>query len=134
LKPKDRLIVDGELYDEKLTMQRRDNPAARAFLSAMLASVGIGRNDGEIRFDQKTDSRREGLHLITRYFQTARDLSATMAKKEISLERGERIEMNFQYTYTPKAFHWLLTEHDGLTIESEYASPDSRFLTAICRK
>src|SRR5215469_16053091 len=41
MKPEDRLIVDGELYDEKLTMSRRDNPAARKFLSAMLGSMGI---------------------------------------------------------------------------------------------
>src|SRR5262249_29682160 len=98
MKPEDRLIVDGELYDEKLTMERRDNPATRAFLSAMLASVGIAERDGEIRFDQKIDSRHDGLHLITRYFRAARDLSATVAGEEIALERNERIGMNFQYT------------------------------------
>jgi uncharacterized SAM-dependent methyltransferase len=134
MKPEDRLIVDGELYDEKLAMERRDNPASRSFLSAMLASVGIGLDDGEIRFDAKIDSRREGLHLITRYFRAARDLSATVSGEEISLERGERIGMNFQYTYTADAFRWLLREHGGMQIEREYASPDSRFLTAVCRK
>ena len=134
MKPEDRLIVDGELYDEKLTMERRDNAATRSFLEAMLASIGIAPGEGEIRFDQKTDSRREGLHLITRYFRAARDLSATVAGEEIQIERGERIGMNFQYTYTPSGFHWLLQEHGGLEIEREYASPDQRFLTAICRK
>jgi|ERR1041385_925483 uncharacterized SAM-dependent methyltransferase len=134
MKPEDRLIVDGELYDEKLTMERRDNAATRSFLEAMLASIGIAPGEGEIRFDQKTDSRREGLHLITRYFRAARDLSATVAGEEIQIERGERIGMNFQYTYTPAGFHWLLQEHGGLEIEREYASPDQRFLTAICRK
>src|SRR5438046_7760460 len=134
MKPEDRLIVDGELHDEKLTMERRDNPATRKFLAAMLASVGIGEGDGEIRFDDKTDSLHEGLHLITRYFRAARDLSATVAGEEFPLERGERIGMNFQYSYTPEGFRWLLTEHGGLEIEREYASPDDRFLTAICRK
>jgi uncharacterized SAM-dependent methyltransferase len=134
MKPEDRLIVDGELYDSKATIARRDNPVSRKFLAAMLNSVGLADGDGEIRFDQKVDSRREGLHLITRYFRAARDLSATVAGEEIPLERGERIGMNFQYTYTPEAFRWLLTEHGGLQIEHEYASPDSRFLTAICKK
>jgi uncharacterized SAM-dependent methyltransferase len=134
MKPEDRLIVDGEMYHEKKTMPRRDNPASRKFLSAMLNSVGIGDGDGEIRFDHKTDSRHQGLHLITRYFRAARDLSATVAGEELALQRGERIGMNFQYTYTPEAFRWLLTEHGGLTIEREYASPDGSFLTAICRK
>jgi len=134
MKPEDRLIIDGELYDEKLTMERRDNPATRDFLAAMLASVGVGHDDGEIRFDAKTDSRRDGLHLITRYFRAARDLSATVAGEEIPLERGERIAMNFQYTYTAEAFRWLLHEHGGLTIEHEYLAPDARFLTAVCKK
>jgi len=134
MKPEDRLIVDGEIFDEKLTMGRRDNPASRKFLAAMLASIGIGEGDGEIRFDRKVDSRHEGLHLITRYFHAARDLSATVAGEEFSLERGERIGMNFQYTYTPDAFRWLVTQHGGLEIEAAYPSPDSRFLTAICKR
>jgi uncharacterized SAM-dependent methyltransferase len=134
MKPEDRLIVDGELFDEKLTVERRKNPATRKFLAAMLGSVGIGEADGEIRFDHKADSRHDGLHLITRYFHAARDLSATVAGEEFPLERGERIGMNFQYTYTPEAFRWLLTEHGGMKIEREYSSPDARFLTAICRR
>jgi uncharacterized SAM-dependent methyltransferase len=134
MKPEDRLIVDGELFDEKLTVERRNNPATRRFLSAMLASIGIGEADGEIRFDHKTDSRHSGLHLITRYFHAARDLSATVAGEEFPLERGERIGMNFQYTYTPEAFRWLLKEHGGMEIEREYSSPDSRFRTAVCRR
>jgi hypothetical protein len=115
-------------------MGRRDNPASRKFLAAMLASIGIGEGDGEIRFDRKVDSRHEGLHLITRYFHAARDLSATVAGEEFSLERGERIGMNFQYTYTPDAFRWLVTQHGGLEIEAAYPSPDTRFLTAICKR
>jgi uncharacterized SAM-dependent methyltransferase len=134
MKPNDRLIVDGELHHAQQTMARRDNQATRKFLSALLASVGIAPEDGEIRFDQKTDSRHQGLYLITRYFRADRDVSATIAGEEIALARGERIGMNFQYTYTPEAFRWLLHEHGGLEIETEYTSPDARFLTAICTK
>ncbi len=134
MKAPDRLIVDGEVYDERMSMARRDNPAARKFVSTLLASVGIGDDDGEIRFNHKHDERHEGLHLITRSFRAGRDLSATVAGQEIPLERGERIGMNFQYVYTPEAFRWLLTEHGGLEIETEYLSPDGRFLTAVCKK
>jgi len=49
----DRLIIDGEMHDVEKTMPRRDNPAARKFLAALLASVGISDSDGEIRFDTK---------------------------------------------------------------------------------
>ena len=134
LKPGDRLVIDGELYDAQKTMARRDNSSSRKFIASLLASVGIGENDGEIRFSAKVDERREGLHLITRSFRAGRDISATVASTEIPLERGENIGLNFQYTYTPEAFRWLLTEHGGLKILKEYPSPDGRFLTALCGK
>ena len=130
----DRLIVDGELYDASKTMARRDNQAARSFIFALLGGVGMEPDDGEIRFDHKQDERHEGLHLITRAFRAARDLSLTVGGDEVSLERGERIGLNFQYTYTPQSFRWLVRDHGGLEILEEYTSPDGRFLTAICKK
>src|SRR5580658_4704650 len=64
MKPEDRLIVDGEIHDGQQSMSRRDNPAARKFISTLLANVGIGEGDGEIRLTQKRDDRHDGLHLI----------------------------------------------------------------------
>ena len=130
----DRFIIDGELYEEGVTMGRRDNPAARKFLRALLGSVGIDQNDGDIRFDHKRDERHAGLNLITRYFRAERDLSAIVSGEEIPMQRGERIGLNFQYTYTPAAFRWLVHEHGGLDIIEEFRSPDGRFLTVLCRK
>src|ERR1022692_1431028 len=134
MKPEDRLIVDGEIHEPQGSVARRDNPAARRFLSTLLANVGIAHDDGEIRLSLKRDDRHEGLHLVTRSFGAARDLSATVAGQEIAVQRGERIGMNFQYTYTPEAFRWLLCERGGLRILSEHQSPDGRFLTAVCKK
>ena len=134
MKPEDRLIIDGEIYDAAKSMVRRDNPASRKFVGALLASVGIENDDGEIRFNHKRDERHDGLHLFTRSFRAGRDLSATVAGQEISLERGELIGMNFQYVYEPEAFRWLVSGHGGLEILSEYRSPDGRFLTTVCKK
>jgi Histidine-specific methyltransferase, SAM-dependent len=134
MKPEDRLIIDGEIHDGEKSMARRDNPAARKFLSTLLANVGIGEDDGEIRFNQKRDERHDGLHLITRSFRARRDLSATVAGQEIPLQRGESVGMNFQYTYTPGGFRWLLSEQGGFQIMTEHASADGRFLTAVCKR
>jgi uncharacterized SAM-dependent methyltransferase len=134
MKPEDRLIIDGEIHHAQESMARRDNPAAYKFLSTLLANVGIGEEDGEIRFSLKRDDRHDGLHLITRSFRAARDVSATVAGQEIAMQRGEHIGMNFQYTYTPDAFRWLLREQGGLQILAEHVSPDGRFLTAVCKK
>jgi len=134
MKPEDRLIIDGEVWDEATTRERRERPAFRKFVWALLASVGIREQDGEIRFNQKRDERHEGLHLITRHFRAAADVSATVVSQEIGLERGERIGLNFQYTYTPDAFRWLLRDQGGMQILEEYTSSDGRFLTAVCRR
>ncbi len=134
MKPGDRLIIDGEAYEEEATLARRANPAARRFVQTLLRSVGIREEDGEVRFNHKRDERHEGLHLITRHFRADRDLTPLVAGQEISLERGERIGLNFQYTYAPEAFRWLLCEQGGLEIAAEYRSHDGRFLTAICKK
>jgi uncharacterized SAM-dependent methyltransferase len=134
LKDGDRLILDGEIYDEQLTMARRDNPATRRFISELLANVGIAPEDGEIRFNHKTDVRHPELHLVTRQFRAERDISAAFAGLEFPLQRGERIGLNFHYIYTPEAFRWLVQEHGGLEILREYRSPDARFLTVVCKK
>jgi uncharacterized SAM-dependent methyltransferase len=134
MKPADRLIIDGEVHDKEKTMPRRDNPPARRFLWPLLNSIGISDEEGEIRFNQKRDDRHDGLYLITRHFRAERDLSATVASQEISMQRGEHIGLNFQYTYTPEAFRWLLRDQGGLEIVREYESPDTRFRTALCRK
>ena len=130
----DYLSVDGEIFDEKETMARREYPAVRRFLAALLNSIGITGEDGEVRFDHKLDERHQGLHLITRSFRAGRDLSALVGGEEVPLERGERIGLNFQYVYSADSFRWLVREQGGLAIEREYLSPDGRFLTVLCRK
>jgi len=134
LRDGDYLLLDGELYDEKETMARREHASVRSFLAAMLTGIGIGGDDGEIRFDHKLDERHQGLHLITRSFRAGRDLSASVGGQQVPLERGERMGLNFQYVYSADSFRWLLREQGGLAIEREYLSPDGRFLTALCRK
>jgi uncharacterized SAM-dependent methyltransferase len=134
MKPGDRLIVDGEIHHAEQTLERNTRPAVRNFLWAVLESVGIQQANGELRFNQKHDERHEGLHLITRYFRAETDLSATVVSQNIALQRGERIGLNFQYSYSPEAFRWLLTEHGGLELVRVHVSPDGRFLTVICKK
>jgi uncharacterized SAM-dependent methyltransferase len=133
LKPGDRLIVDGEVFNDQ-TLAIRDQQPGRQFVATMLSGLGIGNDDGELRYELKRDDRHAGLQVVARYFRAARDISVGTAGEAISIQRGERIGLNFQYAYTPDAFRWLVKEHGGLEIEEELPSPDGRFLTAICRK
>src|SRR5215471_739912 len=130
----DRLIVDAEIHDRMADLASRDNPLGERFALGPLAALGVTRDDGELRFEQHYDDRHEGLRMITRHFQTSRDLRLAVPDREITLQRGERISLSFNYTYSIEAFRWVLTEHARLNILNEYPSRDGRCITAVCAR
>ena len=127
----DILIVDARIDEGD---DREPSEAQKRFVFAPLASAGIAPEDGELKFVENSDDRHDGLHLMTRRFQSSRDLTMVASGREIHVERGERIFLNFRYRFTRDAFHWLLTRHAGLKIKGEIPSADGRFVTAICTK
>jgi hypothetical protein len=127
----DILIVDVRIDSED---EAGPTEAQKRFVMAPLASVGIGPEDGEIKFVENKDDRHAGLHLMTRRFQPARDLTIKASGRDIHVERGERFFLNFRYRFTRDAFRWLVAKHAGLKMRGEIPSADGRFVTAICTK
>src|SRR5665213_308709 len=68
----DILILDARICDETVI---EPTPAQMQFIFAPLVSAGIGREDGELKFVENRDDRRDGLYLMTRRFQAGRDLT-----------------------------------------------------------
>ena len=128
----DRLIIDGEIFHEAI-LARAEEPAVRRFALAPLATVGVAEDDGELRFEHKRDERHAGLHLVTRFFRADRDLTLGVPG-EPTLPRGERIFLNFRYSYTPESFRWLLKKHAGLKILEEVLSADGNSMVAVCSR
>lgn len=133
MRQQDRLLIDAGIHDDS-SLPAWDNPVGIRFAHAPLLSYGLTQDAGSIHFDLKRDERQDGLYLVTRHFRTARDLRVRTAENEIAIQRGERINLNFDYTFTPEAFHWLLTERAGLEIQEEIASPDGRYRIALCHR
>jgi uncharacterized SAM-dependent methyltransferase len=132
MRAEDKLIIDGEIFHDAVLAYGED-PAVRRFAMAPLATLGISDDDGELRFEHKQDERHAGLHIITRFFRAGRDLTLAVPG-EPTLPRGERLLLNFRYTYTPDSFHWLLKKHAGLKIVDEVRSADGHSIAAICSK
>jgi uncharacterized SAM-dependent methyltransferase len=128
----DRLIIDGEIFHDAV-LARGEEPAIRRFALAPLATVGVAEDDGELRFEHKRDDRHSGLHLVTRFFRAERDLTLGLPG-EPTLPRGERVFLNFRYSYTPEAFRWLLAKHAGLKILEEIVSADGHAILAVCSR
>lgn len=130
LRERDHLLVDGEIFSGTQTLAGYDNPVNRIFAFGPLASIGIGEEDGELRFETRSDTSHPGLHLIAKHFLPARDLELHVAGYRVRLDAGQRLEMNFSYKYSREAFLELL-ESAGLEIQQAHESNDGRFLTVL---
>jgi Histidine-specific methyltransferase, SAM-dependent len=129
----DRLLIDAQISNDG-AQAMLDNPIHRRFAFAPLASVGLGIDQGELRFEEKHDDRHPGLQLIARSFRAGSDLHVWLPDRDILMERGERINLNFCYSYTPEAFRWLLAGAGKLRILEEAVSADGRAMTALCAR
>ena len=126
----DILILDAQIADP----DNEPTEARKRFVFAPLAAAGIALEDGELKFEEKLDDRHEGLFLMTRRFQASKDLTMNASGREIHVERGERIFLNFRYRFSREALRWLLTKQGGLKIKGEIPSSDGQYVTAICTK
>ena len=126
----DILILDANIHAGAIEPSEEQ----KRFVFAPLAAAGVAPDDGELQFVTRPDDRLDGLHIVTRRFQAARDLTLRAGARDIPLARGERILLNFRYLFTSEAFRWLLSEHAGLRIVTEIPSADGRFVTAVCIK
>jgi hypothetical protein len=104
------------------------------FAFAPLAALGVSADDGEVRFEHKRDKSIAGLQVTAAHFRPGRDLRILTPGREVLVERGEHINLNFSYTFTPEAFHELLTERAGLRILEEISSQDGKYLLAVCAR
>src|SRR6266550_2685730 len=130
LRAGDLLLVDGELYSGGDTVAGYDNPLNRRFAWAPLHAVGIGEDDGDLRFEVREDARLAGLHPLAKFFEARRDVAARLGGETLVLARGERVEMNHSYKYAADSFERILIE-TGLTVQWRGTSDDGRFLMVL---
>ena len=105
----DRLVLDAEMYHSNGSLPT--NESLRQFAFAPLAALGVSADDGEVRFEHKRDQSVPGMHVTAAHFRPYRDLRIVLPEREVLVERGERINLNFRYRFTPDALRALLTEH-----------------------
>jgi uncharacterized SAM-dependent methyltransferase len=130
LRAQDRLIVDGEIYAGDQTMAGYDNPLNRRFAWAPLHAVGLGEEDGQIRFEDIQDDRMPGLHPLRKYFVASRPAIARVGGEVLEFHPGERVEMNHSYKYAADAFLRIL---GGAKLEVRWQgrAEDGRFLMVL---
>jgi hypothetical protein len=128
----DRLILDAEIYLTDGSVPPLNSLHQFAF--APLAALGVSADDGEVRFEYKRDKSIAGLHVTAAHFRPDRDLRIATPDREVLVQRGEHINLNFSYRFTTEALHTLLVERGGLRVLDEILSPDGRYLLLVCSR
>jgi L-histidine N-alpha-methyltransferase len=166
LRPKDLLLFSANLAPGrdyaagmKKILPQYDNPPTRDWLLTFLLDLGIGRNDGELRFKIETCSRRR------EEAPTGRSISAkekqrlptsSPAMNDVELKRivadfhfrrrcrieaenvvvdfrpGETFRLFFSYRYTPERVRQILARH-GLEVCGQWIAPSDEEGVFLCR-
>ncbi|MBI4160899.1 MAG: L-histidine N(alpha)-methyltransferase [Acidobacteria bacterium] len=132
LRPEDRLLLDGEIFEPGETLAGYDNPTNRRFAFAPLSSLGLedGR-DGDLVFGSEADPRRGGLHVVSKHFRAGRRLRVPVAGRWIEMDAGERIAMNGSYKFSRAAFLGMIREEGAFEPLDEYRTDDRGFLMVL---
>jgi len=128
----DRLILDAEIYQTNGSVPPLNSLHQFAF--APLAALGVSADDGEVRFEHKRDQSIAGLHVTAAHFRPDRDLRIATPDREVLVQRGEHINLNFSYRFTAEALRTLLVERASLHILDEIPSPDGHYLLMVCSR
>ena len=114
MRPADRALFDGEVFDRESTLSGYDNPTNRRFAFGPLAGLGLTDKEGELKFELRPG--REGIHEVAKYFVPSRDLELRIGATVMHLGKHERVLMSSSIKYDEPVF-FALIERGGFEIE-----------------
>jgi uncharacterized SAM-dependent methyltransferase len=121
VRPKDFLLFSANLAPGadyaagmKKVLPQYDNPLTRDWLMTFLLDLGVGRNDGQLRFKIEGD-RMNGLKQIVAGFHFTRSRRIEVDGERFDFRAGESIRLFFSYRYTPERVRKVLA-HFGLEV------------------
>jgi len=126
MRPQDRVIFDGEIFAGEETLAGYDNPQNRRFAFSPLASIGIGENDGELKFELAEGEG--GLCEVVKYFLPSRDLTVNLGSHDVRLAKGKKLRMSSSMKYGSEEALVGFVSRGGLRVEFSKTSDDGRFI------
>jgi len=130
MRPVDRALFDGEVFDSESTLAGYDNPTNRRFAFGPLAALGLTEQDGGLNFELRPG--RKGIHEVAKYFVAGRDLELRIGPTVMRLKKGEKVLMSSSIKYDEPVF-FALIEGGGFDVELRKKSEDGKFLLAAAR-
>jgi L-histidine Nalpha-methyltransferase len=139
LRPKDYLLFGANLAPGtdyaagvKRVLPQYDNALTRDWLLTFLDNLGIGRNDGKLRFRMET-VRTAGLKRVVADFHFRRRCRIAVEDKKLEFRPGESIRLFFSYRYTPERVRTVLRRY-GLKVREQWIAKSGEEGVFLCRR
>jgi uncharacterized SAM-dependent methyltransferase len=139
VRPKDFLLFSANLAPGnnyaagmKKILPQYDNPLTRDWLMTFLLDLGVGCNDGKLRFKIEDDPAG-GLKRIVAGFYFTRARRIEVDGQKFGFRRGESIRLFFSYRYTPEHVRVILNRH-GLDVCDQWTTRSEEEGVFLCHK
>ena len=137
VRPKDFLLLSANLAPGKdyaagmkKILPQYDNAPTHDWLLTFLLDLGVGKSDGELRFEIET---KNGLKRIIANFHFKRACRVEIENDTFTFKRGEKIRLFFSYRYTPEFVRRTLAAH-RLEVHEQWIAKSREEGVFLCRK
>jgi uncharacterized SAM-dependent methyltransferase len=138
VRPRDFLLFSANLAPGadygagvKNVLPQYDNPLTRDWLMAFLDDLGVGHNDGQLRFIIE-DGRTNSLKRIVAGFHFTQARRIEVDGERFEFRAGETLRLFFSYRYTPERVRKVLTRY-GLEACEQWTTPSEEEGVFLCR-
>jgi uncharacterized SAM-dependent methyltransferase len=138
IRPKDFLLLSANLAPGKnyaagvkKVLPQYDNPPTRDWLMTFLLDLGVGKNDGQLKFTIETGGF--GLKRIVARFHFTRARQIEIEDQKFDFAAGESIRLFFSYRYTPDRVGKILGKH-GLQVLDNWITRSEEEGVFLCRR
>ena len=138
IRPKDFLLFSANLAPGKnyaagvkKVLPQYDNPPTRDWLMTFLLDLGVGKNDGQLKFT--IEAGDFGLKRIVARFHFTRARRIEVEDQRFDFAAGESIRLFFSYRYTPERVRRQLARN-GLEILNQWITQSEEEGVFLCRR
>jgi L-histidine Nalpha-methyltransferase len=115
----------------KKILLQYDNALMREWLVTFLRDLGVGQNDGVVRFT--AENGRLGLKRVMARFHFRHARQIEVAGKSFDFNSGTVVQLFFSYRYTPERVHTRLAAH-GLKVQQQWITQSGEEGVFLCRR
>ena len=126
-------LAPGKNYARGMTkiLPQYDNRLTRDWLMTFLFDLGVGRNDGQLRFS--VDGNAGQLKRVTAMYYFTRARTLEIGNEVFEFHSDDSLRLFFSYRYTPQRVRTILASH-GLAVQDQWIARSEEEGEFLCRR